>query len=161
MATPVEPDLEIVLTDTVVATANYAYLLLSGVTCLDVSMSTDRGAFLGIGLFDGRGHDYQSPGFRGLAGAERQQFFVALDGATLGFIPGLIEAGSWTVMIPVFLAVLLTRVTVRVRMTRRAGGPGCSCLAASAWCGRRRVGTGAISIATPRPARTRGLPGPR
>ena len=86
MATPVEPDLEIVLTDTVVATANYAYLpfeVLSGVTRLDVSMSTDRGAFLGIGLFDGRGHDYQSPGFRGLAGAERQQFFVALDGATL------------------------------------------------------------------------------
>ena len=56
MATPVEPDLEIVLTDTVVATANYAYLpfeVLSGVTCLDVSMSTDRGAFLGIGLSTG------------------------------------------------------------------------------------------------------------
>ncbi len=121
-----DPDLEVVLTDTVVATANYAYLTFdvpSGVTRLDVSMTTDRGAFLGIGLFDGRGSDYQSPGFRGVAGGERREFFVALDAATPGFTPGPIEPGTWTVMIPVFLATLPTRVTVRVRMTRGPAVP--------------------------------------
>jgi predicted metal-dependent phosphoesterase TrpH len=118
---PSDPELEVVLTDTVVATANYAYLPFDvppGITRLDVAMTTDRGAFLGLGLFDARGSAYQSPGFRGIAGVERREFFVALDAATPGFTPGPIEPGSWTVMIPVFLAVLPTRVTVRVRMTR-------------------------------------------
>jgi predicted metal-dependent phosphoesterase TrpH len=126
MATPFDADLEVVLTGTVVATANYAYLpfeVPAGVTRLDVSMTTDRGAFLGIGLFDARGNHYQSPGFRGVAGAERREFFVAVDAATPGFTPGPIEPGTWTVMIPVFLAVLPTRVTVRVRMTRGPAVP--------------------------------------
>ena len=121
MTSPIDPDLEVVLTDTVVATANYAYLPFDvppGITRLDVTMTTDRGAFLGIGLFDGRGSGYQSSGFRGVAGAERREFFVALDAATPGFTPGPIEPGTWIVMIPVFLAVLPTRVIVRVRMTR-------------------------------------------
>jgi predicted metal-dependent phosphoesterase TrpH len=126
MTSGARPDLDVVLNATVVATANYAYLpfeVPAGVTRLDVSMTTDRGAYLGIGLFDARGHDYQSRGFRGVAGAERREFFVALDGGTPGFTPGPIEPGTWTVMIPVFLAVLPTRVTVRVRMTRGPAVP--------------------------------------
>jgi hypothetical protein len=118
---PSDSELVVVLTDTVVATANYAYLpfeVPAGVTRLDIAMTTDRGAFLGLGLFDARGSDYQSVGFRGVTGAERREFFIALDAATPGFIPGPIDLGTWTVMIPVFLAVLPTRVTVRVRMTR-------------------------------------------
>ena len=111
---------EIVLTDRVVATANYAYLpfdVPAGVTRLDVRLATDREASVGVGLFDGRGYGYSSPGFRGISGPERREFFVALDSATPGFTPGPIEPGTWTVIVPVFFAPLPTKVTVRVGLT--------------------------------------------
>jgi len=111
---------EVVLKTRVFATANYAYLPFDvphGVTRLDVQVTTDRDAKVGVGLFDGRGSGYGSPGFRGITGAERREFFVALDSATPGFTPGPIEAGGWTVIVAVFLALLPTEVTVRVRAT--------------------------------------------
>jgi len=111
---------DIELSTTVVATANYAYLPFEvppGIARLDVSLTRDRQARVGIGLFDPRGHGFQSPGFRGIAGRERTDFFLAADDATPGFTPGPIDPGTWTVIIPVFLAVLPARVTVRVRMT--------------------------------------------
>jgi len=117
---------EIVLAVRVFATANYAYLPFDvppGVTRLDVRLSTDRDASVGVGLFDGRGHGYSSPGFRGLSGSERGEFFVALDSATPGFTPGPMEPGTWTVIVPVFFAPLPTEVTVRVRLTSGAPVP--------------------------------------
>ncbi|MBA2444137.1 MAG: PHP domain-containing protein [Nocardioidaceae bacterium] len=111
---------EVVLTHRVVATANYAYLpfeVPSGVTRLDVSLTTDREASVGIGLFDAQGHGYSSPGFRGITGRERKDFFIALDSATPGFTPGPIEPGTWTVIIPVFFALLPAEVTVRIQIT--------------------------------------------
>lgn len=118
--------LEVTLTGRVIATANYVYLPFDvppGVTRLDVQLTAARDVMVGIGLFDGRGSGYASPGFRGLSGAERREFFVALDGATPGFTPGPIEPGTWTVMVPVFLALLPTEVSVRVRMTTGPAGP--------------------------------------
>jgi predicted metal-dependent phosphoesterase TrpH len=111
---------EVVLTDTVVATGNYAYLPFDvppGTTRIELVRNTDLPAALGLGLFDGRGSAYQSQGFRGIAGGERREAFIALDDATPGFLPGPIKPGTWTVIVPVFFAALPTRVTVRVRMT--------------------------------------------
>jgi predicted metal-dependent phosphoesterase TrpH len=117
---------EVVLTDTVVATGNYAYLPFDvppGTTRIDLKRDTDVPAALGLGLFDARGSEYQSPGFRGIAGGERREAFIALDSATPGFLPGPIEPGRWTVIVPVFLAALPTRVTIRVRMTQGPAVP--------------------------------------
>jgi hypothetical protein len=111
---------DVVVTGTVVATANYAYLPFDvppGVTRLDLRMETNRPAILGLGLFDARGAGYQSPGFRGICSGERREVFLGLREATPGFTPGPIPAGTWTVIVPVFLAVLPTQVRIRVRMT--------------------------------------------
>lgn len=111
---------DIVLTDRVLATANYRYLPFDvppGVTRLDVTLTTDREASVGVGLFDSRGHGPSSPGFRGISGAERREFFVAVDGATPGFTPGPIVPGTWSVIVPVFFAPLPTKVSVRIRLT--------------------------------------------
>ena len=117
---------EVLLTETVAATAYYAYLPFDvppGTTRIDLALDTKRAAAVGLGLFDGRGTAYQSPGFRGITGRERREVFVAVDGATPGFLPGPIEPGRWTVMVPVFFAPLPTRVTVRVRFTSGPAGP--------------------------------------
>lgn len=58
---------------------------------------------LGIGVFDARGTAFGSPGFRGISGEERREFFVAEDGATPGFVAGAIEPGAWTLVVPNFL----------------------------------------------------------
>jgi hypothetical protein len=118
--------LEVVLTDTVVATGNYAYLPFDvppGTTRIELERNTDLPAALGLGLFDARGSAYQSQGFRGIAGGERREAFIALDAATPGFVPGPIEPGEWTVIVPVFFAALPTKVTIRVRMTQGPAVP--------------------------------------
>ena len=114
---------EITLTETVVATAHYAYVPFDvpvGTTRIDVGMTLDRQASVGLGLFDPRGAAYQSPGFRGISGSERRQVFVGLREATPGFLPGPIPPGRWTVILPVFLALLPTHVTLQIRLTAGA-----------------------------------------
>lgn len=116
------PDTEqVVLRTTVVGTGTYAYLPFEvprGVNRVAVSMAKNPpNASLGIGLFDQRGPHYQSPGFRGVYGEERAEFFVAADAASTSFLPGRIEPGTWTVIVPVFDAPLPTQVTVTVTLT--------------------------------------------
>jgi hypothetical protein len=72
---------------------------------------------LGAGLFDQRGAHYQSPGFRGVYGEERNQFFVSAESASQSFIPGTILPGTWTVVVPVFFAATPTNVTVTVTLS--------------------------------------------
>ena len=72
---------------------------------------------LGAGLFDHRGAQYQSPGFRGIYGEERNQFFVSAGAASQSFLPGTILPGTWTVIVPVFLAAVPTNVTVTVTLS--------------------------------------------
>ncbi len=116
-ARPVSAEEEVVLTDTVFGTGMYRYLpfeVPAGVNRVSVAMTKMGDAALGIGLFDQRGPGYQSRGFRGIYGEERSAFFVAADSASQSFLPGPIEAGTWTVIVPVFRAPAPTPITVRI-----------------------------------------------
>ena len=111
----------LMLTGAVTGSGTYLYLpfaVPAGVSRIDVSMTrSDSDAQLGIGLFDQRGPDYQSAGFRGVFGAERSAFFVSAMQAQQSFLPGPIEAGTWTVVVPVFSVPRPSDVTVKVTMT--------------------------------------------
>jgi predicted metal-dependent phosphoesterase TrpH len=102
-------------------TGVYLYLpfeVPAGVNRIDVRLdkAIDESA-LGVGLFDQRGPAYQSPGFRGMYGEERSEFFVAAHEAAQSFHPGTIEQGRWTVLVPVFRAPAPTPITVTVTLT--------------------------------------------
>lgn len=86
-----------------------------GVNRIDAAFQPGETRKIGLGLFDQRGSGFQSPGFRGIAGEERKAVFVATDTATPGFIPGRVRPGTWTVIVPNFLA--LGSISVRVTMT--------------------------------------------
>ena len=83
----------------------YVYLpfeVPAGVNRIDGRIIDKGGATVGLGLFDQRGPQHQSPGFRGVFGGELAEFSVAADRASRSFIPGTIEPGTWTVFVPVF-----------------------------------------------------------
>ncbi|MFY9615654.1 MAG: CehA/McbA family metallohydrolase [Candidatus Dormiibacterota bacterium] len=93
---------------------------------------------LGAGLFDHRGAQYQSPGFRGIYGEERSQFFVSAGSASQSFIPGTILPGTWTVVVPVFLAAVPT--PVHIDITLSFGPQGAAFVAGPAQLGVVRPG---------------------
>lgn len=100
----------------------YRYLpfeLPPGVRRMQVRARSGLPARFGVALFDSRGADYQSAGFRGSTGAERHEFTVALDDATPGFLAGPLPAGTWTLVLPVFAA--LPGTTVRVDVSWESG----------------------------------------
>ena len=108
------------LTTTVFGSGTYTYLPFDvppGVSRIDGTVSASRRTLVGIGLFDARGCEFQSPGFRGVHGSERPDFFVATDSAAEGFLPGPMHAGTWTVILPVFFAPLRARLTVTITLT--------------------------------------------
>lgn len=108
------------LTATALGIGQYLYLpfqVPEGVNRVAVSMRKPSGVSLGIGLFDQRGPDYGSPGFRGVYGDEASACFVAADCASQAFRPGRIEPGTWTVVVPVFRALLPTELTIRVTLS--------------------------------------------
>jgi len=55
------------------------------------------GNTIDIGIFDARGAQWMSPGFRGWSGSARQSFYLARDSATSGYMPGPLQAGTWYV----------------------------------------------------------------
>ena len=124
--TPVTPQ-TLTLTGTVAGSGTYVYLpfhVPAGVTRIDVSMTkADPNAKIGIGLFDQRGPDYQTPGFRGVFGEERSAFFLSAAQAQQSFIPGPIESGTWTVVVPVFSVPRPSDIMVKVTMTGEPQGP--------------------------------------
>lgn len=86
-------------------TGRYLYLpfeVPAGVNRIDGQTIDKGGATTGLGLFDQRGAGYQSPGFRGIFGGELAEFSVAADRASRSFLPGTIEPGTWTAIVPVF-----------------------------------------------------------
>ncbi len=87
-----------------------------GVNRISVKLKKKGMGQVGVGLFDERGCDYQSPGFRGVLGQESREFFISADRATPGFRPGAIHPGTWTVMIPVFRAWTAMRLTVTLTL---------------------------------------------
>ena len=60
---------------------------------------TDEPATLDIGLFDIRGTEPHTGGFRGWSGSDRRQFFVERTSATPGYVPGPLPAGTWSVIL--------------------------------------------------------------
>ena len=84
--------------------------------CNRVQVRLEADAAIGLGLFDERGPRYQSPGFRGVYGGERRECAVAADAASDSFLPGPVNPGRWTVLVPVLRALLPTEVVVTVTL---------------------------------------------
>ncbi len=90
----------IVRTATATRTGEYIYLTFRvprGVNRVAVGLTKDNPETkVGVGLFDWRGSEYQSSGFRGVYGEESSKFFVARGSASRSFTPGPINRGRWT-----------------------------------------------------------------
>lgn len=93
-----------------------------GVNRIDVRLEKRGLAQVGVGLFDERGAGYQSPGFRGILGAENCECYLSAHSASTSFRPGVIRGGTWTVVVPVFR--LWTPARIRVVVTLSFGPPG-------------------------------------
>ena len=99
-----------------------------GVNRVVVRIDKAGDATTGLGLFDQRGSHYATlerpNGFRGIYGEERGEFFVATDSASQSFVPGPVEPGEWTVVVPVFRAPTPVPYVVTVVMSSvPAGAP--------------------------------------
>jgi hypothetical protein len=116
--------------------ADFVYLPVEvpgGVARIDVSYSYDTPAVpeggLGnscdIGVFDERGVELGGDGFRGWSGGSRGSFFIGAGEATPGYLPGLVNAGTWHVVLgPYTVAPSGLDYRVTVTLTRgRAGAP--------------------------------------
>jgi predicted metal-dependent phosphoesterase TrpH len=125
----------LILTGTVRPEQTYTYLNLpfdvpDGVTRIDVTYRYDSaigsdpqltgGNTLDIGVFDPRGAQFMSEGFRGWSGSARQGFYIADDSATPGYLPGPIQSGVWHICLGLYkvaeqgcdyqVEIILTRV---------------------------------------------------
>ena len=69
-------------------------------------MSSDQvegGNVIDIGLFDPRGARFPGgEGFRGWSGSARSEFFVGIDEATPGYLPGPLPAGRYQVILGLY-----------------------------------------------------------
>jgi predicted metal-dependent phosphoesterase TrpH len=107
----------IVLSGTVTAAQTLSYLHLpfevpSNTVRLDVhydysaAISADPtvsgGNTVDIGIFDVRGHDFMTGGFRGWSGSARRMFYIALEDATPGYLPGPIQSGIWFICLGLY-----------------------------------------------------------
>jgi hypothetical protein len=92
----------------------------AGIARIDVRIDKSGNAKTGLGLFDARGAHFATlgrpNGFRGIYGEERGEFSVAADRASQSFLPGPMDAGTWTVVVPVFAAPVPTPYTVTVTL---------------------------------------------
>jgi hypothetical protein len=90
--------------------ADFVYLPVRvprGVRQIAVSYAYDRPAvptgLLGnacdIGIFDQRGTELGSAGFRGWSGGARTEFAISAQEATPGYLPGPVEEGTWHVVL--------------------------------------------------------------
>lgn len=76
----------------------------AGVNRIDAELLEGSPADIGIGVFDPAGTAFLGLGFRGIAGKERRAFYITGDDATLGFVPGEISAGEWSLVLPNYYA---------------------------------------------------------
>ncbi len=51
-----------------------------------------------IGMFDTRGADFLTGGFRGWSGGARSAFYIARDAATPGYLRGPLQPGAWNII---------------------------------------------------------------
>ena len=81
------------------------------------------GNTIDLGIFDERGIDYLTAGFRGWTGSERLKFFITAQEATPGYLPGPLNQGEWNILLGLYKIVshgCKYRATVRV--TCQPGG---------------------------------------
>ncbi|MEV3855344.1 CehA/McbA family metallohydrolase [Streptomyces sp. NPDC050095] len=77
-----------------------------------------------IGMFDERGTDLHSPGFRGWSGGARTEFFIRADEATPGYLPGPLNPGTWHIILgPYMVAATGLNYTVTATLTTGRAGP--------------------------------------
>jgi len=62
-------------------------------------VATDEPCTLDIGIFDVRGAEPYTGGFRGWSGSARQSFFIARESATPGYLAGPLPAGTWSIVL--------------------------------------------------------------
>lgn len=117
------------LTGTAAGIGTYQYhpfTVPAGVNRIDVQIAKQGDAKTGLGIFDPRGAHYATlarpNGFRGIYGEERGEFFLATDAASQSFVPGPIDPGEWTVIVPVFTAQTPTPYVVTVTMSSVPAG---------------------------------------
>jgi hypothetical protein len=60
---------------------------------------TDEAATVDIGIFDVRGTEPFTGGFRGWSGSDRRSFFITRESATPGYVAGPLPAGTWSVIL--------------------------------------------------------------
>jgi hypothetical protein len=60
---------------------------------------TEEPATVDIGIFDVRGTEPFTGGFRGWSGSDRRMFFLVRHEATPGYVPGPLPAGTWSVIL--------------------------------------------------------------
>lgn len=94
-----------------------------GVNRIDAAFPKGESRKIGLGLFDQRGSGWQSPGFRGIAGEERKSVFVGTQDATPGFVAGAIKKGTWTAIVPNFLAFGKVSVSITFRFGKQGKLP--------------------------------------
>lgn len=72
----------------------------------DARISSDPGLLGGntidLGIFDSRGIDFLSAGFRGWTGSERSTFFLTPTAATPGYLAGPLTPGRWHVLLGLY-----------------------------------------------------------
>jgi len=69
---------------------NYQYAPIS---------ASDEPCTLDIGIFDVRGTDPFTGGFRGWSGSARRSFFIERESATPGYVAGPLPAGTWSIVL--------------------------------------------------------------
>jgi len=116
--------LRLTLTATAERTGEYVYLpfeVPEGVRRVSVEVEVEGFARVGLGLFDERAGErgrgwvaYQSPGYRGVYGEERSECYVSAGSASPSFLPGVVRPGTWTVVVPVFIALARTMLVATV-----------------------------------------------
>ena len=104
----------------------------SGAVRLQVSLSyNDRigsnpaltgGNTVDLGVFDERGIDFLTAGFRGWSGSERDDFWIDEREATPGYLAGPLNAGRWHVLLGLY-KVAPTGCAYRVAITITTGEP--------------------------------------
>ena len=103
----------------------HPFTMPPGVNRVDVTLvktsGTNQQANLGLGIFDQRGTHYATVGnpngFRGIFGQEESSFTITPAEATNAFIPGPLDPGTWTVIVPVFTVTGTVSYTITVTLT--------------------------------------------
>lgn len=60
------------------------------------------GNTIDIGIFDERGADFLSAGFRGWSGSARREFFIGPDAATPAYLAGPLNPGTWHILLGLY-----------------------------------------------------------